>query len=152
MPSVDSWGKPKGRRVQASGGFFDLGTTVEPGRHSYATIAGEFELTRSSSVRVSTRSDDAGDTTYVGVVPDRAAILARLARADGAAIDPDGVKVEVSSTAVGGPWVPPSDAWRSVPVRVTVTCEDCEPLAFEWRATTADETHTLVRRTGASRK
>ena len=42
------------------------------------------------------------------------------------------------------PPVPPADAWRTIAVHVTVSCDGFKPLDFDWTAATADERHVLV--------
>jgi hypothetical protein len=125
-------------------GFHDLGDFGERGRSGYRTWSSSYSPDGVSTVSV--RSSDAAtsDATFVGVAPCAESILATLTRADGAPIDAASAKVVTTCDAVRGPWDAPADAWRKIPVTVSVGVDGCESLEFVWTAADASNRRVLV--------
>lgn len=141
----DGIGDGPGEPVQADdGGYFDLGRHQERNVRSRSDWSYVFRADARGAVQL--RADDAitADSTFVGVAPRLAALVASVRHPDGTKVDPTTASIDATSDAIRHAWDPPADAWRSVPVRVTVTCDRYETLTFDWTAATADAPRVLV--------
>lgn len=139
-------GRPAAPVDADADGFFELDPFEESGHRGRSDQRYVFRVDEEAFAIV--RADDSldGDSTFVWVVPRPAAVVARVLRPDGTPLAPAAARIATRSDAVRLAWDPPADAWRSVPVRVTVTSEGFEPLSFEWTAATADTPRVLVPR------
>jgi hypothetical protein len=125
-------------------GFFDLGRHRERSAWQHAKWSFVFRSDARVDVVAAADSGIVADTTFVGAAPRLAVLVAHVTRPDGTPVDPSTARIVAKCVAVRCAWDAPADAWRSVPVRVTVTCDGFEPLAFEWTAATADTPRVLV--------
>jgi hypothetical protein len=143
----DGIAQDTGPIVSADGdGYFDVGRYREDGRLGYDRSSKSFVMESRASVGVSVGWDShpAIDSTLVAVAPSHAAILAHVILPNGETVRPSAARVSAWSQAHRGAWDSPPDTWRTIPVDVTVTVPDCEPLTFVWTAATADEEHALL--------
>lgn len=126
-------------------GFFDLPPCEEAPRHGYRRWMLCFRAEGRALVGVSGFEDLTGDdSTFVGVAPTLETLVKRVVLPDGRTLDPSTAEIKAGCSAARYAWTPPADAWRTVPVRVTVDVEGCEPLKFSWTAATADVERRLV--------
>ena len=133
--------------VSADGdGYFFVGRYREPSRGGYERSSMSFEAESRAGVGVGIGwNDEPGvDSTFVGVAPSHVALLAHVILPNGDAVDPTDARVGAWCAAEQHAWAPPADAWRSIPVSVTVTVPRCEPLEFVWTAATAEEERQLI--------
>jgi hypothetical protein len=138
-------GDPRATDVESDAdGWYDLGTHVERGRNNAADWRVAYFPDGCNDIDL--RADDtiAEDSTFVAPAVRTQRLFDHLIGSDGKPIDPKKAGGEIWCDAVRFPWIPPADAWRTVPVRVRAYVPGYRLLEFDWTAATADEPRVLV--------
>lgn len=125
-------------------GYLDLGQLREPDRRAYSEQRMPIRFDSRARIDLTVSERFGTDSTLLGVAPSIDALLAHVTFPDGGSVDPADARVDAVSDAERHDWDAPADAWRSVPVHVTVTVDKHLPLKFVWTGATADLEHRLV--------
>ncbi len=138
-----SQGEP-GTPADSDDGTFELDSFQQRGRRGRSDRRYVIRVGTDACTTVTIDDEVDGDSTFVWVVPRPVAVVAHVMRPDGKPLDPATAFIEVQSEAVRFGWHPPDDAWRTLPVKVTVALPGCDSLVFTWTAATADTPRVLV--------
>lgn len=130
--------------VRADAGYFELPPFRESTRESSAAATCEFGVANCVPVDVRLDSDEARDTTFVGVAVPAEELIRRVLRPDGLAVDPATTLTIATCSAVANEWDAPLDAWRSVPVHVQVLVSGFRSLEFRWTYAERETPRVLV--------
>lgn len=133
-------------------GWFALDPFFDRGPGGYHRWSWKYTTEGRASVYVGCDDALSRDIAFVGVAASLDTVVAGVSYPTGHPVNPGSVTIEAHCSAIQCAWDPPADAWRTIPVHVTVQVKGYEPLVFDWTAATADQRHVLVAKSPESQK